>query len=539
MVANTLLEIYTLMFGWNMYEAIWDVLTGSGLALIPFIAALITSFRDNYERGDAESTIKDLEMKVVGMILVLMLCVIPYKGWDTDLSTVQYNLETPDCNPPDNTEGQGDNTATAYDDTFADMGGMQVYKPVAWSFVEFLSSALTHTTISSMACVNNYEFMLMRTSQITIQDPELKERVRDFHEVCYKKALERFEQNPVALAPNISPVEDVDWIGSRVLLNTDAEYYRHDGAYMRDMERYGFTRQAAIRRSDESNQLGANPTCREVWLGEEGIGIVNPAPGLRQLILDDIPEDEAGEILDDWMEWGSEVLTIGEADDATKQDLLIKMILEADAANMSAQTDVDLSNNFDTNKSWYKEAADVVFAGAGLFTSINEFLQTHTMRQMVKVAGPMILALIQMVIIMAAPFVLLFGQYRLSAFIAIAMAYFSFEFINAIWAAAFWFDNRVLDIYMSQAGWFDIATNSFLISAVSAGSIILLPGIWLSIIAYAGAGMVRGMGMGGVGSGTAAGSGAFRGAAGKAGGAAYRSFSGKGNGGANRGVSKQ
>ena len=26
MVANTLLEIYTLMFGWNMYEAIWDVL---------------------------------------------------------------------------------------------------------------------------------------------------------------------------------------------------------------------------------------------------------------------------------------------------------------------------------------------------------------------------------------------------------------------------------------------------------------------------------------------------------------------------------
>lgn len=530
MVANNLLEIYTLLFGWNMYEAIWDVLVGSGLALIPFIAAVITNFRDNYEDSYAESTIKGLEIKVVSMILVLMLCVIPYKGWEIDLATVKYDLEIPDCNPPANTEGQGDNTTTAYDDSFADMGGIGVYKPIAWSFVEFLSSAVTHTTIKSMSCVNNYEFMLMRISQITIQDPELRQRVRDFHEVCYKKALERFVLNPIALPANISAVQDVDWIGSRTLLNAVDEYYQHPEAYMRNMERFGFNRQAAIRDSDAAHETGAHPYCREVWLGEEGPGVVNEALGLRQLILDDIPADEAGDILDDWMDWGSQVVTVGVADDNTKEDLVIKMIIQADAANLSSQTDVDLSNNFDTDKSWYKAAADVVFSGAGLFASIDEFLQTHTMRQMVKVAGPMILALIQMVVIMTAPFVLLFGQYRLSAFVSIALAYFSFEFINAIWAAAFWFDNRVLDIYMSQAGWFDRATNSFLVSAVSAGSIILLPGIWLSIMGYAGAGMVRGMGTGGVGGGTASGSGSFRGASGRAGGAAYRAYRGRSGG---------
>ena len=255
--------------------------------------------------------------------------------------------------------------------------------------------------------------------------------------------------------------------------------------------------------------------------------MVNEALGLRQLILEDIPVDEAGDILDDWMDWGSQVVTVGVADDDTKEDLIIKMILQADAANLSSQTDVDLSNNFDTDKSWYKEAADVVFTGAGLFTSIDEFLQAQTMKQMVKIAGPMILALIQMVVIMAAPFVLVLGHYRLAAFVSIALVYFSFEFINAIWAATFWFDNRVLDIYMSQAGWFDIATNSFLVSAVSAGSIILLPGIWLSIMAYAGAGMIRGMGMGGVGGGTASGSGGsgvFKGA-GRAGRSAWKSRS--------------
>jgi len=89
MVANTLLEIYTLMFGWNMYGAIWDVLVGSGIALVPFIAAIIANFRDNYSNGQAGETIKSMELTLLGMIIVLMLCVIPYKGFSTQLSTVR------------------------------------------------------------------------------------------------------------------------------------------------------------------------------------------------------------------------------------------------------------------------------------------------------------------------------------------------------------------------------------------------------------------------------------------------------------------
>ena len=515
MVANNLLEIYTLLFGWNMYEAIWDVLVGSGLALLPFVAAVISNFKDNYERGDAKSAIKQLEITVVGMILILMLCVIPYKGFTINLATVKYDFEIPDCNPPANLQGDGNSTSTAYDDTFSDMAGMDVHKPVAWSFVEFVSTAVTHTTIKSMSCVNNYEFMLLRISQITIQDPELRERTRDFHEVCYKKAIERFEANPTALAPNISEVEDIDWIGSRVLLNTANEYYRHTEAYMSNMDQYGFNRQPAIRASDEAHVEGAHPYCNEVWSGEAGPGVVNGAVGLRQLILDDIPDDEAGDILEDWKDWGSQVATVGVVDDATKEDMLIKMILQADAANLRSQTDVELGNNFNTDKSWWKSVFESMITGATWFTTIDEFLNTQAMKQMVKIAGPMLLALIQMVIIMSAPFVMSLGQYKLSAFFSVALVYFSFEFINAIWAAAFWFDQRILDIYISQAGWFDVATNGFLVSAVSASSIILLPTIWLSLMAYAGAGMIRGMGVGGIGAGRASGAGAFQGASGR------------------------
>jgi hypothetical protein len=533
MVANTLIEIYTLIFAWNLYVAIWDVLAGTGIVLVPFIFALINNFKDNYEEGDALSAIKGVELSLVGMVLVLMLCVIPYKGWEVSLATLKYDLEAPDCHPPLNTEGSGNNTSTAYDDSFSGMGGIGVYKPVAWALVEFISTAITHTAIKSMSCVNNYEFMLMRISEVSIQSPELRKRVRDFYETCYKVALKRFEENPLALPANISEVEDIDWIGSRIFQNTLNEFYQHPSAYVRNMDMYGFTRQAAIRPSDAANETGANPTCKEVWAGEEGPGVVNTALGLRQLILNDIPQDQAGDILDDWMDWGSQVLTVGVADGATKEDLIIKMILQADAANLSSQTEVDLSNNFDTEKAWYKAAADSFFAGAGMLTSVDQFLQSHTMRQLVKVAGPMLLALIQMVVIMAAPFVMVLGHYRLSAFTSVALAYFTFEFINAIWAASFWFDNHILDIYMSQAGWLDIATNGFLVSAVSAGAIILLPGVWMAIMAYAGSGMVRGMGMGGIGGGQAAGANSFNGATRRMGGAAYgRMNSGGGKGGA-------
>ena len=102
------------------------------------------------------------------------------------------------------------------------------------------------------------------------------------------------------------------------------------------------------------------------------------------------------------------------------------------------------------------------------------------------------------------------GRYQLSTFITIALAYFAFEFINAIWAAAYWFDNRILDLYTSQAGFVDSVMNGAIIATISSMSTILLPAIWLSVIAYSGAGMVRSMGMGGVGGGAAYGAGALR-----------------------------
>lgn len=509
MIANNYLEIYTLMFGWNMYGAIWDILAGSGIALIPIIAAVVSNFLQNYESGDAKSAIRGIEMTILSMVIVMMLCVMPFRGFGISIASVEYNFNVPDCNLPVTApnSGTGDNTGTAYDASLgASIGGIQIYKPIAWSFVEILSSAITHTTLKSMGCVNNYELMLMRVGQIEIIDPILRQRIRAFSEHCYKYATLRYQQNPpVPLPLNLGQVNKIDWIGSRELLGAADEYYRHEGAYMKDMDKFGFQRNVTSRVSDAAETSGANPYCNEVWSGETAPGV---AKGLREILLTHInthEDDKAGKILKDWVDWGSEVLTIGTAPVDVREDLLLKMVLQGNASGLTNTTEVSTSLDFEAKPGGPGLLANL-FALGGIVTSVDEFLKANMMKQMIKTVGPMILALIQMVVIMSAVFVMIMGKYKFEAFVAIALTYFSFEFINVIWGATFWFDQQILDLYMSQAGGFDVATNTFIVKAVSAGATILLPSVWLSIMAYSGAGMVRGMGMGGVGGGQAAGS---------------------------------
>jgi hypothetical protein len=349
--------------------------------------------------------------------------------------------------------------------------------------------------------------MLMRIGQIKITDDAIRERLGDFYSVCYKKALQRYEINPTPLATPVFPVDDIDWIGSRVFLTSANEYYNHESAYMSQQDKFGFTRQVTFRQSDNATNAGANPYCSEVWLGETGAGVASPAKGLRQILLDYIPDDAEGSVLDAWKLWGSEVITVGTVADDVKEDLILKLILQANEANLSSKTDVNLSNNFDATDSPWSSALNSIFAGVGWLNSTEEALKAETIAQVMKTAGPMVIAMIQMIIIMAAPFVLVLGRYQLSAFIALALAYFAFEFINAIWAAVYWFDNKILDLYYSEAGFVDTLINGPLIKTLSAGATIILPSIWLTVLAFSGAGMVRSMGGGGVGGGAASGAG--------------------------------
>jgi hypothetical protein len=517
MVANTLLEIYTIIFSWTVYEAIWDVLTGTGLALVPFIAAIISSMKEGFEHGDSKSAMRRMETSLIGIIVVLIFCVIPWKGWGMQVSTVKYDISIPDCNmssysqPP--TTGNGDSTGTAFDSTFPELGGIPAYRPVAWSLVELLSTAITHTTIKSISCVNNYNYMLLRVGSVHFEDDGsgLNQRVTDFYQSCYLKALEAYNAAPTAPPTGLQnhhyALFNTDWIGAYMFTTVTDRYYRDEPLYMKNMEQYGFHRQAAIRKSDQATTFGANPYCHEVWLGETGPGVVNSGQGLRDALLNAIPRDSAGSIREAWDEWGYQVLSTGAIPLAQRQDLLLKLMLQADSANINENLNVDLSGNMDVATSKMGKVAEwfsnVLTAG----TSAVEVLSGLAMIQILKSTGPLMISMIQFVIIISAPFVMVLSGYKFKTFMMLGMAYFGFEFINAIWAFTFWFDQKLIDLYMSSAGWIANPDYVIIYGVMTASLPLLLPVVWLTVYGFAATGMVRAMGVGGAGGGASMGGG--------------------------------
>ncbi len=502
MIANNYMEVYTLLFAFQVYEGIWDILAGSGLALLPFIAAIFSSAKEGYENNNAREAIGKMEISVLSMLVVLILCVIPYSGSTSSMATVQYTLDSPDCAvralPPSEKKGNGDNLSAGYDNTFSDMSSTVVSRPIMWSLVQQVATAITHTTIRSMGCVNNYSFMLARISSIKITDTKLRSRIKQFHSVCYKKAIERFNINPTPIPASASESDQIDWIGSRILLQNLNEYYRHPDAYMEYMDEYGFSR--SNRPSDLYVGTGAHPYCYEVWSGENYGG--GDAEGLRELILDDIPVDKAGDILEDWKAWGSNVMSIGTLSDIEKEDLIIKLILESDHYNSNDK--LTLENQLEEDGIW-SSIKDGAAGAISFFPSINEWFKAEVMKNMLKVGGPIIIALLQMLVIFTSPIVMVLSKYSVQSFFAIALSYFTLEFINAIWAAAFWFEQRILDLYMSQSGTMEIIANGFLVSTVSVTTLFLMPIVWIGIMGHAGSSMIRGLGDGGVAaSGTSA-----------------------------------
>ena len=497
MVANNFVEVYTLLFAWDLYTGIWDILAGSGLALIPFVAAIFSSAQNGYRRGEAQSAIADLELSVISMVVVLVMCVIPYNGFGASLSTIKYSLDAPDCQvralPASETEGTGDSVAPLYDSTFSDMSSTTVSRPILWSLVQKLSTAVTHATISSMGCVNNYSFMLSRISAIKIQDSLLKERLEDFHTICYLKAMERWNINPLPLTSSVSEVENTDWIGSRLLLMSLNEYYRHSESWIDGMEAYGFSR--STRASDLAESSGAYPYCYEVWLGESIGG--GDAKGLRELMLDAIPVDDAGDVLADWMDWGYQVISLGTMTNQDKEDIFLKLVLQGD--KVASVNNLSIENEMEEER-WYDIITDVFFGATTFFTSLNELFRAEVMKNMVKIAGPIIIALIQMLIIFSSPIVMVLGKYSFQSFISIGITYFTLEFINAVWAAAFWFEQRLLDLYWSQSSVDEIVANGFIVSMVSISALFILPMVWMGIMGHAGASMIRGLGGAGVSS---------------------------------------
>lgn len=538
MFANNVQEIYTLLFGWKMYEAIWELLVATGLAFIPFLMAVYNAFSGGVtgtivgsRAGQAQG---ELEMSIFAMILVLMLGVIPWSGFGgTSMGSMDYGIETPYCpvsiqanNPLD---GDADNTQTQNDAAFNSMTSYTVSPPPLWSLVMLLSSAITNSAIASIDCINNYDFLLARMRSIELTDAVTVERVNEFNSVCYQLALEDFNKSPLSIPADASMLDRPDWAGATPFFNTVDRFYLADEATLNYPDgKYGFVRDPASRNADALKPGTVNPSCAEAWYGD-GIPGGTSEP-LRQAILDAIPDDEVGDIVDDWKTWGFEVIT-STLTDEQKEDILIRMVLEGMKGQKIGVAfngdNYDIVNSKTTPeivKDVVNFFSSIIASGAAGLEGIEQTFETSIIR----VIAPILVVFAQMMIIIVAPFILVSNGYSFSSFLQLALTYFTLEFTDFVWAVAGYFDQYMLMMYADLQDTSTMMTIGF-IPLVSQYTYILLPVVWFTLAGMMGVSVMRGFSQtiqgGGMAKGTANTAMSAAKFAGSKGKAAFQSFS--------------
>ena len=81
MTVESYLELYLALFGWLQYNNLWNVLTGTGLAYLPFLAILITNIigpvTSQETRDAATTSVKRMEVDLLIAFSVVVLSAVP------------------------------------------------------------------------------------------------------------------------------------------------------------------------------------------------------------------------------------------------------------------------------------------------------------------------------------------------------------------------------------------------------------------------------------------------------------------------------
>src|SRR5438105_2229038 len=109
-------ELYTMLLGWELYDKLWNLLTQTGIAYIPFIGMILKNVAQSYTSGhdSANHGLRNMEINLIATLLLILFGAAPFIP--LDVRTISY---TPMCGTDKtNTYYPGD-TGTTYDKAFA------------------------------------------------------------------------------------------------------------------------------------------------------------------------------------------------------------------------------------------------------------------------------------------------------------------------------------------------------------------------------------------------------------------------------------
>lgn len=509
MQLDSYLEIFTTMYGWAFANIIGEVLSATGLVVLPFMLIVFNGWREAKESGAENITISGL-IESVGTKLILAMFVFSMCFATSPIaSLLNINLKhqpPPTLTDPSPAEVSRDSgTASTYDAAMANSinGSMSnsqnlSYVPVWWYSIMAISSGFNSSVKAGIQNSGNNMRMveeLARTA--TIEDPVLLRNIQRFYSECFAPALAKYNNMPVSglsTAGQALVIEtntdygpaDVAWMGSQ-LFRTEPGFYdsmRSVNAvpgfavdFTRDTEYYDPASGIDPPFAGQVNPDWGRPTCKEWWEGPQGVreGMINQSAKWRQLA-------------------SASVNFFANADKSK------------DAVARLAQTQADphyvdptqaFGNQHETNVNMTRLVGGIASV---VGTGILSFLTNISIGPL-KEGLLMMQALTLMGMFTFLPMIVFLSGYNLNVMLYGAIGIFTVKFWAVLWFIANWVDGNLMSAMYPSGSfdweflvpWLSNNTKRLLLNILLLGMFIGLPALWSGMMAWVGVNVGKGM----------------------------------------------
>ncbi len=437
-------EIYTTWIGWTQYSNLWGILTGTGLALLPFLGIIVSNTVGPFLQHSIDVgyriSLKKLEFELAVTLLVLMVVMSPFVKIETD--TLHY---APVCGGEDATIEDND---TTYSDIYILPDEPKV--PIAWMAVMGISQGFTHSAKTGLGCVPPARHVRSEMDASRIDDPALRAEVIDFNNSCWIPSWSKYqiEKPDISLFLATMDIDDLTWVGSRIFMGLGGYYDSFYAPYTVE----GFPVSDANGGDELVSATAGIPTCTDWWEDVDA--------GLYNRLIDSLDTD-----------FWDNVAALSLDEDAVKERIVRQLINNTETAVAIT------SNGFSNAGFWATSGAE-----ANMLLEKPSF---YPKSKMLLDSLPLIQSLLLMGVYTLLPVLMVVARYRLSAVISISLIMFSFVFWGYLWELAKYVDTFLI-MALAPADAFSLEDIHFVVDAIALGSFLLLPLLLSSGFGWAG-----------------------------------------------------
>lgn len=264
---------FTTLWGWQIYGVVWNVLVGTGIVFIPFIALVLGTMIDVRSRGltttspDAALTV--IETRGIVMLLVLMIAAQPTNL--TGLSSTRMQIQPyskatdagvtmPITSSVVTPLNSNDNT---FDEAFScpndpTCGSSMVPVPPFWATVTAFSEGLNRAVVAELPERGGFRDIRAAAQRMNIADQGLRAETALFYQDCFISARSLAQQR----RPFFVNVNN-QWMGSEFFLSNN-DYYPSYRASAQIVG-FGYDPDRDVEwLTPPANGLG-RPTCDQWW----------------------------------------------------------------------------------------------------------------------------------------------------------------------------------------------------------------------------------------------------------------------------------